>query len=139
MGDSCNTPITPQNLFSSQFKRPNLHGPLETFADPNTPVHSALTNIHHPKPKLMNYGRLNNSFRNHSLKDHAEQRSCNVQPFIMNIQCDCVSMTEEQLFDTNVSKDYDNLNDAVEDILRNKKCSSQLGCDKKRRMRLTQE
>ena len=62
-----------------------------------------------------------------------------MQPFVMNIQCDCVSMTEEQLFATDVSKDYDNLNDAVEDILKNKKCSSQLGCDKKRRSRLTPE
>ena len=50
-----------------------------------------------------------------------------------------MSVTEEQAMNSNVLHEYDNLNEAVEDILRGRKCSSMLGCDRKRRMRLLPE
>ena len=40
---------------------------------------------------------------------------------------------------SNVLEDYENLNQAVEDILKGRKCNSMMGCDRKRRIRLLPE
>ena len=53
-----------------------------------------------------------------------------------DIQCNCVRQAEEDVMNTHVTQEFNNLNEAVEYLFKPNKCSSAGGCDKKRRLRL---
>ena len=116
------------------YARANTYDKFYADARPTNQVQSA-NSVAKAKPKLRDYG---------GKKDGKLMVGC--QDFYTSIsgvyakkECDCLTVTEEELMKMDVRYDYEDLNCAVADILKSKKCGSSAGCDRKRRQRLTQE